>query len=287
MGSSRKLDQPLRTIQEMPEAEVVATEAHIQGLELEARERRLRGRESELEARERRLQELEEIERRYQALQAAAPRAAPEVSWPEEEAAKKTREAIRSMEAAEKAGGGEALVKARHLLEGPPCAKKAAGALMDLAQVAKICGQEALGAVKAAKVAVRDVVVLRCCSQAGTADRGAFLEAAEQAFGSSPLDPELWAQLQLAFHKVTKNKPNTFPSQASRKRRRRPRRQPRSSEKRSLEGEQSEREPWYVFLDTIPLMPSADGTMHQLEDPHQLEDASAEAFFDFLELDPW
>ena len=58
-------------------------EADLEARELEARERRLRGRESELEARERRLQELEDMEHRYLlkvAGQAAARRAAPEVS---------------------------------------------------------------------------------------------------------------------------------------------------------------------------------------------------------------
>ena len=207
MGSYQKLDQPLPTIQEVPEAQVVATEAPIQEADIEARVRRLQHREADIEARERRLQELEDMERRYQALevagQAAARRAAPEVSWPHEEAAKNTREAIRSMEAAEKAGGGEALVKARHLLEGPPCAKKAAGALMDLAQVAKICGKEALGAVKAAKIAVRDVVVLRCRHQAQPTDRSAFLAAAVEAFGG-PLDPGLKSVLLLAHHKIFK-----------------------------------------------------------------------------------
>jgi len=246
MKSYHNLDQPLPTIQEVPEAEE---------RELEARERRLRDREADIEARERRLEELEALERRYQALevagQAAARRAAPEVSWPHEEAAKKTREAIRSIQAAEKAGGGEALGKARHLLEESPCAKKAAGALMDLAQVATICGKEALGAVKAAKVAVRDVVVLRCCCQVGTADRGAFLEFVEQAFGG-PLDRELRAQLLLAFSKVSKDKLDTFQSNSQQATNRRgyprPRRQPRSSE-----------------ID---------------------EDASAEAFFRFLTLEP-
>ena len=250
MGSYQKLAQPLPTIQEVPEAEE---------RELEARERRLRDREADIEARERRLEELEALERRYQALevagQAAARRAAPEVSWPHEEAAKKTREAISAIQDAEtlskKAGGGEALGKARHLLEESPCAKKAAGALMDLAQVAKICGKQALGAVKAAKVAVRDVVVLRCCCQVGTADRGAFLEFVEQAFGG-PLDRELRAQLLLAFSKVSKDKLDTFQSNSQQATNRRgyprPRRQPRSSE-----------------ID---------------------EDASAEAFFRFLTLEP-
>ena len=55
MGSYQKLDQPLPTIQEVPELEVVA-------MDVEARERRLRDREADLEARERRLNELEDIE---------------------------------------------------------------------------------------------------------------------------------------------------------------------------------------------------------------------------------
>ena len=253
MESYQKLDQPLPTIQEVPESEVVATEAHIQERELEARERRLRDREADLEARERRLQELEDMERRYQALevagQAAARRAAPEVSWAHKEAVEKKRDAIRSMKAVEEACG-HALENARRLLEGP-CAKSAASALMDLAQVAKSCDKGALAAVKAAERAVRDVVVLRCCSQAGTADRGAFLEAAEEAFGS-PLDRELGAQLLLAFSKVSKDKLDTFQSNSQQATNRRgyprPRRQPRSSE-----------------ID---------------------EDASAEAFFRFLTLEP-
>ena len=60
----------------------------------------LRDREAELEARERRLQELEATERRFQALEAAghaaATQAAPEGSRMDEEAAEKTRDAIRS-----------------------------------------------------------------------------------------------------------------------------------------------------------------------------------------------
>ena len=59
------------------------------------------------------------------------------------------------------------LENARRLLEGP-CAKSAASALMDLAQVAKSCDKKALGAVKAAERAVRDVVVLRCCAPGGS-----------------------------------------------------------------------------------------------------------------------
>ena len=140
--------------------------------------------------------------------QAAAPRAAPEVSRAHEEAAENTRDGIRSVEAVEEAGGGEALGNARRLREGH-CAKSAASALMDLAKVTKSCDKEALGAVKAAERAVQGVVVLRCRSQAKPADRGAFLEAAEEAFGM-PLDRELRAALLIAYHKTTKNKPGTF-----------------------------------------------------------------------------
>ena len=158
---------------------------------IEARERQLWDREAKLALRElhvkeleERLNELEDMEHRY------LRRVAPEVSWAHKEAVGNERDAIRSMEAVEEACG-HALKNARCLLEGP-CAKSAASALMDLAKVAKSCNNEALGAVKAAERAVRGVVVLRCRSQAKPADRGALLEAAEEAFGR-PLDRELRA----------------------------------------------------------------------------------------------
>ena len=148
------------------------------------------------------------------------------------------------------AWGGDCLREALRLLEAPS-AKSAASSLILFGDVSQSCDQDALGAVKAAKKAVRDVVVLRCCCQVGTVDRSAFLEAAEEAFGSG-LDRELRAQLLLAFHKIAKNKPDTFLSNSQQATNRRgyprPRRQPRSSE-----------------ID---------------------EDASAEAFFRFLTLEP-
>ena len=67
------------------------------------------------------------------------------------------RDAIRSMRAVEKACG-HALDNACHLLEASleePCAKSAASALMDLAQVAKSCDKGALATVKAAERAAR------------------------------------------------------------------------------------------------------------------------------------
>ena len=183
---------------------------------------------------------------------------------------------------------GHALDNARHLLE-EPCAKSAASALMDLAQVAKSCDEGALAAVKAAERAVRDVVVLRCCSQGEEKDRRAFLEAAEKAFGR-PLDRGFRAKLLLAFSKIFKNQPDTFLSNAqlaTQCRGGRPRpRHPRSSVVGVTTKEQLEGKPMYVLPVIIPLDPSADGRMHQLEHLHQLEDASADEFFDFLMREP-
>ena len=50
---------------------------------------------------------------------------------------------------------------------------------------------------------IRDALSLHCRSQAEPGDRGAFLVAAEKAFGR-PLDRELRAVLLLAYHKVAK-----------------------------------------------------------------------------------
>ena len=169
------------------------------------RAERLQQREADLDARERRLQELEATERRYQALAAPDGQAAL--------AAEKTRDAIQSLGTALGAWGGrgyrdelggDALREARSLLERSPwTAKSAFSALIKIGEVAETCDEEALGAVKAAERAVRDVVVLRCCPQAEPANRGAFLEAAEEAFGS-PLDRELQAVLLLAYHKIAR-----------------------------------------------------------------------------------
>ena len=129
--------------------------------------------------------------------------------------AEKTRDAIQSLRTALGALGGRLrqggfrdkcggdLVKdALYLLEfGWPSPKNAANALIMIGYVADSCDEEAAGAVKAAERAVRDVVVLRCRSQADPGDRGAFLNAAVEAFGR-PLERELEACLILAFHKL-------------------------------------------------------------------------------------
>ena len=117
--------------------------------------------------------------------------------------ADKTEDAIRLLVAAEEAGGGDALGEARGLLQ-TPCAQSAANALIAIGNVATNCDDEALGAVKAAERAVRDVVVLRLRSRADPADRKAFLKAAEEVFGrpGQRLDQEFQACLLLAFHKL-------------------------------------------------------------------------------------
>ena len=60
----------------------------------------------------------------------------------------------------------------------------------------------AIGLLKAAERAVRDVVVLRCRSVSEPRDREAFILAAEEAFGrrGEPLDDELQALLLLAYY---------------------------------------------------------------------------------------
>ena len=152
-------------------------------LDRAAREQHLRDWQADLEARESRLQEREATERARQ-----------DEREPREASA--TRDAIRALdEAARAAGGGEALGEARRFLEGEPCAKRAAKALRTIAGVANI---------KAAEHAVRDVVVLRCCSVSEARNRETFILAAEEAFGrrGEPLDDELQAHLLQAYYKL-------------------------------------------------------------------------------------
>ena len=101
--------------------------------------------------------------------------------------------------------GGDILKEASYLLELDwPSAKNAASALIMIGYVADSCDEEAEGAVKAAQRAVRDVVVLRCCSVSEARNRETFILAAEEAFGrrGEPLDGELQAFLLLAYHKL-------------------------------------------------------------------------------------
>ena len=132
--------------------------------------------------------------------------------------AEKTRGAMQSMRTALGAVGGRLrqggfrdkcggdLVKdALYLLEfGWPSPKNAANALIMIGYVADSCDEEAASAVKAAERAVRDVVVLRCCSVSEARNPETFIVAAEEAFGrgGEPLGRELKAVLLLAYHKL-------------------------------------------------------------------------------------
>ena len=120
------------------------------------------------------------------------------------EAEEKTLDAIRALQNAEEEGCSEALADARRLLESPST-KSAASAYTAVADVAKMCKRETHPAVQTAVRAVRDVLVMRCRSQAVPGDRRSFLDTAEEAFGR-PLHQELRAVLLLSYHKNTKNK---------------------------------------------------------------------------------
>ena len=127
-----------------------------------------------------------------------------------------TRYAIRSVVAAEEAGGGDALGEARRLLLTGDT-QSVVDALIVLGNVAQNCDKKALEKVKPAERAARDVVVLHCCcaSGGGLLDIGkkAFLEAAEAAFaerlrGTRLGDEEnraLRAFLLLAYHKLRRD----------------------------------------------------------------------------------
>ena len=132
--------------------------------------------------------------------------------------AEKTRDAVQSLRTALEAFGGrliqgnyreklgfDFLKEAIYLLElERPSANNAARAHTMIGCVADSCDKEAEGAVKAAQRAVRDVIVLRCCSVSEPRDREAFILAAEEAFGrrGEPLDDELQAHLLQAYYKL-------------------------------------------------------------------------------------
>ena len=101
------------------------------------------------------------------------------------------------------ARGGDCLREALRLLEAPS-AKSAASALIMIGEVPRSCDSEAIGIVKAAERAARDVVVVRCRSRDDPGDRLQFLLAAERAFGvyEEGLDQELAACLLVAYHKL-------------------------------------------------------------------------------------
>ena len=134
------------------------------------------------------------------------------------QAAAKWREAITAVEDAQVAGGSEALAEARRCLEGS-CTKSAADALMAVVEQYREKPDED---GKSVARAVRDLLVMRCRTQAPPGAQGAFIEAVEEAF-ARPLLTHLRALILLVYHKVAKHKPDTFSSNSQHRRRSKPR----------------------------------------------------------------
>ena len=179
-------------------------------LALDYKEAMVEFREKGLLERERRLCQLEKIEQMYWLQNAGIKPSNQEGERAKNEAEEKTQEAIKALQSAEQAGGGEALGEARRSLEAS-CTKGAASAVMIVADVAKNCERTVREAVKEAERAVRDVLVMRCRCQAVPGDKDSFLETVEQAFGR-PLDQPLKAKVLLSYHKITRDKVNKFPA---------------------------------------------------------------------------
>ena len=107
------------------------------------------------------------------------------------------------------------LANARGLLRAAPAPASAAQALTIVGRVAANSPLgPAIGALRTAERAVRDVVVLRCCSSTAPRDRDAFLASAEEAFGEplKEVNLDLHSQLLLAYKKVVGS--DAFPSKA-------------------------------------------------------------------------
>ena len=138
------------------------------------------------------------------------------VRWAIDAAAEAAATASRSLqEALGYAGGSESehhLALAQHNLEAQPRTAEQAARACDAVRLARgCCPPEADAAVKAATKAIRDVVVLRCCTMAGHSNRAAVLVALAEAFGRQ-LDCELESQLLLAYGRVTRHVADAFTS---------------------------------------------------------------------------
>ena len=224
----------------------MASEAH-----LDAWEQRLQAWEAELEAREKRFREREAILQDDETTlqDALSPLEEAEAAGDGEEPTLEDA-ALASLEEAEAAGGGEALGEARTLLLEGTCARSAALALMTIADVANNCDNDnALLAINAAERAVRDAFVLRLRSQALPGNRASFLETAEEAFGRR-LDRDARATLLQAYHKVSKGKPDTFPSNSQLATARRGRPRPRRRKQRDPRD-----------VDVVPARPAPHGAV--------------------------
>ena len=119
-----------------------------------------------------------------------------------------TQWAITLLEAAQRAGGGDALADAHlSLLRGE--AQSAADALIIIGNVAKNCNKNVQGAVKEAERAARDVVVMLCGGR--VLDSATFLAVAGDAFAHRGIrlgdkknlqSRKLRAMLLLAYFKL-------------------------------------------------------------------------------------
>ena len=139
-----------------------------------------------------------------------------DVRWAYDSAAEAAATASRALqEAVGYAGGSEAeehLFLAQRALEAQPRTAEQAAWACDAVRAARgCCPPEADAAVKAATKAIRDVVVLRCCTMAGHSNRAAVLVALAEAFGRQ-LDCELESQLLLAYGRVTRHVADAFTS---------------------------------------------------------------------------
>ena len=133
-----------------------------------------------------------------------------------EKAQDKIPEALRSIEEAEEACGGDDpdLQEARRRLQErtDPLARGAADAQRLVHRTLSRCAASAEKAIKKADRDVRDIVVLRCrACCADPKDRDGFLVKATEAY-EGDLDKEVRAQLLLAYHKDPTNQQNGFVS---------------------------------------------------------------------------
>ena len=150
---------------------------------IEDRERWIEARDAALDARERRVEEREADEE--------------EVSVEE---AERLRSAVAALEAAGASSGDFRLTDAAAKLRAEASARAAAHALVQ-AHHSKANGPpSATRDIKAAELAVRDVVVRMCSSHTQPGNRTFFEANAQEAFGGS-LGTEMRAALLLSYHK--------------------------------------------------------------------------------------
>ena len=154
-----------------------------------------------------------------------------EADWKESSAeeAERVRDAVVALQAAGTSSGDPVFAEAAAKLQTEVHAQTVASALLQ-ARHSKASGPpSAKDAIKAAELALRDVVVRMCSSRTHPGNRHFFEASARVAFGGS-LDKEMRAALLLSYHKWQKTAGT--PSNSSR-RKPRPRRQRTGMHRRS------------------------------------------------------